>query len=32
MFTQRSEKFAWTLALFSSSYLVIRIGLQLLTS
>jgi len=32
MFAQRSEKFAWTLALLSSGYLVIRIGLQLLSS
>jgi hypothetical protein len=29
---QRSEKLAWTLALISSAYLVLRIGLQLLAA
>ena len=32
MSIQQSEKFAWTLALLSSSYLILRIGLQLLSS
>ncbi len=32
MATRRSETFAWTLAVLSSGYLILRIGLQLLSS